>query len=623
MLRTIFQYFIGLLLSMRIFNISNANIFQINRFMKNTLHLNFLFCFLIFLTSVNISGQTTFRKLTDGPIVNTPTDSRSINFADFNFDGLEDILITFGNSSGASDIIYLNKGNGVFEEQPQLLNQIKDPSVGATIGDMNNDGYPDIFVASWYNRKNAFFQGQPNTTFATSVMHENSYSESAAWGDYDQDGYLDLYVCNSGNNAGENYNFFYKNNFGNLNIQTNHSLTNETNNSRSSTWIDYDNDADIDLFVCNEKQTKNDLFRNDGNGIFTKITSAGDLLLDTSSSMSASWGDINHDGWMDVFICNTGFYVSQPNRLFINNGNGTFTKKAGIFEDDNGCSYSSSFADYDNDGDLDLFVSNGFCKGVIQNFLYLNDGDGNFTRDVSSITDLQTPCSFGTAWGDINNDGFQDLVIANCKNSSQTPFSHNTVWLNDGNGNKWIKVKLKGTASNIFGIGARIYTSALISGKRVNQIRDITSVTGYCSQNSLIAHFGLKNAAIVDTLIVYWPSGITQILTQMPVNEMTTIVEPIINQTTEQKSDVSLRISPNPSGTSVLIEAAFQAKVDTLHIDIRSLSGTLLYSNTLYDVNNKLYHNIDNQKLQMGQGIYLIQAYSKTWSISKKIFIRE
>lgn len=591
--------------------------------MNNILFTSLLIGFLTILTTLSIKGQTTFHKLTDGPLVNTLADSRSINFADFNFDGLEDILISLGNSSGASDIIYVNKGNQVFEEQPQLLSKIKDPSVGATIGDMDNDGYPDIFVASWYNRKNGLFRGLPNTTFETSIMNEYSYSESAAWGDYDQDGYLDLYVCNSGNNASENYNFLYKNNSGNLNIQNNHTLVTETNHSRSSTWIDYDNDGDLDLFVCNENQSKNDLFRNDGNGIFTKIASAGDLLLEAASSMSASWGDVNQDGWMDVFICNTGFYVGQSNRLFINNGNGTFTKSAGIFETDKGCSYSSSFADYDNDGDLDIIVTNGFCNGIMRNFLYLNDGEGNLTRDLNSIPDLQTPCSFGAAWGDINNDGFQDLVIANCKNSSQSSLSKNTVWVNDGNDNNWLKAKLKGTTSNHFGIGARIYISALISGKRVNQIRDISSVTGYCSQNSLIAHFGLKNASVVDTLIVYWPSGIIQSLTQMPVNELATIVEPTINPTADHKDFVSLTVSPNPSRTSILIEAATQVHVDTIHIEVRSLSGSLVYSTTLFDVNKTFSHIIDHQKLQITPGIYVIQAYSKTWSVSKKIVVAD
>lgn len=188
---------------------------------QNKLLTSIVVVFLLFGDKENIlTGQTIFRQLTEGTMVNTLTDSRSVNFADFNQDGNEDLLITQGNASGASDLIYLNKGNLTFELQSQWTNPIKDPSVGAAIADMNNDGLSDIYVATWYNKKNVLFKGTKNNAFEITQMSPNSYSESAVWGDYDNDGYLDLYVCNNGNNPSDNHNFIYKNNDGVLSLQS-------------------------------------------------------------------------------------------------------------------------------------------------------------------------------------------------------------------------------------------------------------------------------------------------------------------------------------------------------------------------------------------------------------------
>lgn len=571
--------------------------------------------------TITLKAQTTFKKLTEGPVVNTLSDSRSVNFADFNQDGLEDLLITQGNSAGASDLIYLNKGDLTFELKPDWTNQISDPSVGATIADMNNDGRSDIYVTSWYNKKNVLYKGTENSGFEISQLNLNSYSESATWGDYDNDGYVDLYVCNSGNNVSDNFNFLFKNSAGTLNLQSNHVMVKESNFSRSATWIDYDNDGDIDLFICNENQTKNDLFRNDGNGNFIKITSAGDLLTEASGSMSASWADVNNDGWTDVFICNSGFFTGQPNRLYINNGDGSFTKRAGNYESDNGCSFSSSFADYDNDGDVDLVVTNGFCNGVIRNFLYLNDGYGFFSKDVTSTGSLQTPCSFGVAWGDLNDDGFQDLVIANCKNNAQAPMAKNDIWINESNNNHWIKLKLHGFESNASGIGAKIYVSALINGVRIKQKREVTSVSGYCSQNSSVVHFGMNNCEIIDTLSVIWPSGIHQTFTNIKTDETIHIHESAINSNSDQKENISFDISPNPASSSIKISAHFNKAIDTLHLQIIASDGKIVYDTSYTNVVEKWIKTIELRDLMLTQGTYYIKASTDVWSITKNLVI--
>ncbi len=584
-------------------------------------NLRLFLLLLAYVGVLNAQSQTTFKKLTTGTIVNTPLDSRSVNFADFNVDGLEDLLITQGNSAGASDLIYYNKGDLTFELQPQLTNQISEPSVGATVGDMDNDGLSDIYVSTWYHRKNTLYRGTTNNGFDITQMNPNSYSESATWGDYDNDGYLDLYVCNSGNSTSDNRNLLFKNNAGTLSLLTNHPLVQATNHSRHATWVDYDQDGDVDLFICNENQTRNELFRNEGSGSFIKITAAGDLLLEASGSMGASWGDVNNDGWMDVFICNSGYFVGQANRLYINNGDGTFTKRTGVYESDNGCSFSSSFSDYDNDGDLDLVVTNGFCNGIIKNYLYLNNGLGNFTKDQTSMAEYQTPCSFGTAWGDINNDGFQDLVVANCQNNSQSPFANNDIWINEGNGYRWLKIKLKGSISNASGHGAKVYLSSIMDGVKVKQLRTLGSVSGYCGQNSSILHFGLKDGTLVDTLEVVWPSGIIQTLTKLKTNEMLVINEGSINANSDDEKIVSFVLSPNPTSTTLDIKAQFTNVADTILLELISSNGVVVYKKICTNIEENWDESILIKDLKLSSGTYHVKASSRSWSISKSIVI--
>ena len=588
---------------------------KMNLFKRNTFVLIlFIFMYLHF-----VPAQTTFRKLTEGDIVHTLSDSRSVNFADFNKDGLEDIFITQGLSTGAPDLLYYNKGNLVFERQAEITNSVSDPSVGATIGDMNNDGFSDIFVASWYNKKNVLFRSKGSNEYEIIRMNALSYSESATWGDYDNDGFLDLYVSNSGNNLADNYNFLYKNEAGTLQLQQHHITVKETNFSRGSTWIDYDNDGDIDLFICNENQTRKELFRNDANGNFTKITSAGDLLEEASGSMSASWADVNNDGWMDVFICNSGFFTGQTNRLYINKRDGTFTRKEGVFESDLGCSFSASFADYDNDGDTDLFVTNGFCHGIIQNFLYQNDGAGNFTKDLNSIPDLSTKCSFGVAWGDLNNDGNIDLVIANCKNSSQASLATNSIWINDGNQHSWLKIKLEGVVSNNSAIGAKVIISSVVTGERRIQKRELTSLSGYCSQNSSILHFGLGETDIVDTITIFWPSGIKHTFTNINPNQLLHINENTTSTLSFDNAVLRCKVSPVPTSSNIDIDATFNKIPDTLYLEIYNAEGKKVYQNT-YKPTDLIWHqSIDLNHLKIGPGLYLVSVMTGTWSITKKI----
>jgi len=198
-------------------------------------------------------------------------------------------------------------------------------------------------------------------------------------------------------------------------------LVNDGANSQACSWGDYDNDGDLDLFVANRNNQNNFLYLNNGNGTFTKVTS-GSIVNDGGDSQGGSWGDYDNDGDLDLFVANRN---NQNNFLYLNNGNATFTKiSSGSIVNDGGHSEACSWGDYDNDGDLDLFVANRYNQN---NFLYLNNGNGTFTKVTSGSIVNDGGDSQGGSWGDYDNDGDLDLFVANRNNQN------NFLYLNNGN----------------------------------------------------------------------------------------------------------------------------------------------------------------------------------------------
>lgn len=246
--------------------------------------------------------------------------------------------------------------------------------------------------------------------------------------DYNRDGWDDLTLSSQ---SGDTVRFFRNNN----GTYVEETLNIPNNNYRHKTvqWVDYDNDGDYDLYVTSDSNF-NRLYQNDGSFNFTDVTITSGLFNTAPYNFGASWGDYNNDGYLDMFLCFREPTQTQANLLYRNNGDGTFTEvgaSAGIVQSGD-LSFCSAFLDYDNDGWQDIYIAND--KLNTRNYMYHNNGDGTFT-DVSAATgtDLYMGAMCVTV-GDYNNDGYQDMYITNDDNTDPGATNGNALLHNNGDG---------------------------------------------------------------------------------------------------------------------------------------------------------------------------------------------
>jgi hypothetical protein len=481
--------------------------------MKILLYLTFLFLF-----PACIYAQL-FTKITTGQMVNDEGDSRSVNWIDYDNDGDLDLFVSNGPHAGQNNFFYENNGDGTFTKIDTIaIAQDNHASDGSSWGDVDNDGDPDLFVANWWGQNNLLYINNGDGTFTfvsnSPVTTESNYSESGVWGDYNSDGFLDLYVCNS---EGDLKNSLYKNDGDGTFTKVTGSFLNDKLYTRNINWIYYNDDMLPDIFITNENNQDEKLYINNGDETFSSID-VPSLLNNAGNSTSSDWEDFDNDGDPDVLVLN---YSNQHNYLLMNNNDGTFTKvDTPPFSTDTSNSFCSAAGDIDNDGDLDIFITNAFSGNApLHNFLYLNKGDGTFTRNTGVVAQDEG-WSYGCAFGDYNGDGYLDLFTANCFNAKQ----NNSLYLNNGGSNNWLLLNLEGIKSNRSAIGAVIKLKADIFGKSFWQTRYINGETGYCGQN-LQVHFGLGDAAEIDSFVIEWPSGIIQSEKNIKLNSVNTIIE--------------------------------------------------------------------------------------------------
>lgn len=264
--------------------------------------------------------------------------------------------------------------------------------------------------------------------------------------DFDNDGWDDITLATE---QGQPI-LFFKNVNGNFS-QVFPNILDDFEQNKQVVWVDYDNDGDKDLYVAGY-QTPNKLYRNDGNLNFSNVTLASGLSFFGLNNFGATWGDYNNDGFLDVFL--TIRDLEEPNRLYRNNGDGTFTDQsivAGISQVGH-LSLTASFFDYDKDGWQDIYVAND--RNWTTNIMYHNNGDGTFT-DVSDITgtDLRMD-AMSTTIGDYNNDGWLDIYITNTQEVYEEGEIGNVLLKNNGNGTFTNEAAATGTSFNSMAWGA-------------------------------------------------------------------------------------------------------------------------------------------------------------------------
>jgi hypothetical protein len=480
-----------------------------------------------------------------------------VAFLDYDQDGYIDIYVCSGTwLEGFSksekpailpgNHLYHNLKNGTFEDVTDKAGANDHSySMGVTVGDYNNDGYPDLFVSNY--GPNILYKNNGNGTFTNvskraGIAGTTECSVGAVWFDYDNDSFLDLYVGNyisfdpeykyfyapDGFPGPMAYNsqpdFLYHNNGdGTFKDVTNEMGINDRDGRAMGVGAaDYDDDGFVDVFVANDHSV-NYLWHNDaGKGFTDRGTMSGTAFSqagESTVSMSVDFADYNGDGLMDLFKSDDT-YCS----LYENVGNGIFSDKsyaAGIaMVAAQFVGWSSSFVDYDNDGDVDIFKTNGALKHLYghEDQIFENKGEGKFS-DVSS--DLgkyfgEEYVGRGTCLGDYDNDGDFDAYIVNLNNRGM--FLRN----NKGNQNNWLLINLIGTSSNHDGIGARVK----ITSGGIAQTTQKRTTSGYLSQNDPRIHFGLSKNEIVEKIEIKWPSGKTQFLENIKANQILTIKEP-------------------------------------------------------------------------------------------------
>jgi hypothetical protein len=364
------------------------------------------------------------------------------------------------------------------------------------------------------------------------IVTDSANTFGAAWADYDQDGFLDLFVTTFDLNANSRC-FLYRNNRdGSFSSVTGNALVTDFASSTGIGWADYDNDGKIDLFVSGGRGTSsasptapNRLYHNNGDGTFTRIIS-GSIVTDLGYCKNCAWGDYDNDGLLDLLVIN-GY--GKQNFLYHNDGGGAFTRVlTGPIVSEVGNNFvSGAWGDYDNDGFLDLYVTDEGTSALtptVINSLYHNNGDGTFTKVTTGSPVNEYSDSLGCCWVDYDNDGFLDLFASRGDKRGSFLFHNNLP--NTGNTNAWLTVRLLGTVSNRAAIGARVQVKAFYRGQSRWQLRQITGGGGISGHNELQANFGLGDAAIVDTLRIEWPSGTVQEFRNVAPKQILTISEP-------------------------------------------------------------------------------------------------
>ncbi len=444
-------------------------------------------------------------------ITNSDEYGNGVSTYDFDEDGLDDITLC---TNQGNMFFYKNLG-GTFSLQP--FNIYGAGNTRHLIwADYDNDGDLDIFLTTYEGQVKLFQNNNwtfSDVTLAAGLPLMTAKFYGASFGDYDRDGYLDLYICVydfTTSNPPEPWalNYLYRNNgdgtFSDVTVSS--GIISPPAVSFQSVWLDYNNDNWPDLHVINDRIWANKLFKNNGDGTFTDVTVEAQMEFPFNDVMTNTVGDMNNDGYLDVFMTNTGT-PTRPTLLCVNNGDGTFTESAAeygvqVFYN----SWGGIWIDADNDGWQDLYFT---TSDNTHNYFFLNNEGNSFTSAQNLISTVTSPDCYVVAKGDFNNDGYSDMVV-----KSRSP-NRQLVLMNTGGANDFIRMTLRGTISNLQAIGSwiRVYENDL-------QLSEFTLCgETYLGQNSQHKIFGLAQSdGFVDSVMVTYPSGHTDVYYNLPVD---------------------------------------------------------------------------------------------------------
>lgn len=491
-------------------------------------------------------------------------------FFDYDRDGNLDVLLVRGSTldqfeKGGSALcaLFRGDGRGRFQEVTAASGiQARGWGMGVVVGDVDNDGWEDVFLAGYGS--NALLRNQGNGTFrdvtAEAGLKSSHWSVSAAFADFDRDGDLDLYVANyltydlkrlPSRGPGCTYRGFdvfcgprglpaerdalYFNDGKGHFLDVTHAKGIDADKLYGMGVVvtDYDNDGWPDIFVANDL-TANLLYHNRGKGEFEEVGVLAGVAFDENGveegSMGADSGDFNNDGWPDLYYTNSSY---QTNQLAVNLQNGNFALRSYALGHGETTwlyvGWGTFFADLDNDGWEEIFVVNGHLYAQADRFdmglkyrqrplLFHNQPGKKFVEVKGGWGPaLEQPAlGRGAAYGDYDNDGDLDVIINNLDGPP-------TLLRNDGgNRRSWLIVKCEGTLSNRSGIGTRV----ILRQGTSQQMREIKAGSSYASHCDTRVHFGLGAQSQIEELEVRWPSGQTQKLSKIKTNQILALKEP-------------------------------------------------------------------------------------------------
>jgi len=491
---------------------------------------------------------------------------------DYNNDGLLDLYFTNGahlpdvdkSDSRFHNRLYRNNGDGSFTDVTAHAGVAGSRyAIGVAVADYDNDGYQDLLVtgANGYQ----LFHNNGNSTFTDVTAHAglahthpelaDAFSAAAGWFDYDNDGHLDLIIinyvkwsiatepdcvsngirayCSPDSYAGLPNLLYHNNGDGTFtDVSESSGIFKHVGKGMGVAFADYDNDGFADIFVSNDT-FRNFLFHNNGNGTFTEVGLLSGVAYPENGKSVAGMGvdfrDIDNDGLPDIF--ETAMY-NDNFLLFKNSGKGQFdyaSLTSGIGAATRHLTaWGTGIFDFDNDGWKDVFTANAAILDnseevshtpyLLPNSLLRNNRDGTFT-DVAKFAGASfgVPAAHrGAAFGDLNNDGRIDIVT-NCLNGRPEILMNRSL-----NSNHWLLIHLVGTVSNRDGLGSQV---KIVTSGGVQYNHATTSV-GYGSSSDKRVHFGLGAATHVDQIEVTWPSGIKQVVANVPADQILSLREP-------------------------------------------------------------------------------------------------